>query len=241
MKVLVLAGLAGSTLAHTIFQEVLVNGASQGHKQGVRVPNYDGPIYDVTSNDVICNGGPNPLNKPFSKKVINVKAGDTVTMVWHHTLDGDKPGDKSDPIDPGHLGPTLAYMAKVADAKTEKVTGLQWFKVHADGMDANAQWGMSRMYKNRGKVAFQVPKCIPSGQYLLRGEVIALHGAQNMKGAQLYMECAQLNVVDGGNAKPPTVSFPGAYKQTDPGIHFNLWSTPKPTKYVVPGPPVFKC
>jgi cellulase len=143
---LIVLAAASGVVAHTIFQEVLVNGVSQGHLAGVRVPSYDGsvassetlfltlkisdlllhrPINDVTSPNIICNGGPNPLNRPFSKKVIDVKAGDTLTMVWHHTLDGDKPRDKSDPVDPGHVGPTLAYMAKVDDARTEKVTGLR--------------------------------------------------------------------------------------------------------------------
>jgi cellulase len=54
-----------------------------------------------------------------------VTAGDTVTMFWHRTLEGDKPSDKADPIDPGHVGPTLAYLAKVDNAKTEHVTGLK--------------------------------------------------------------------------------------------------------------------
>jgi hypothetical protein len=57
---------------------------------------------------------------------------------------------------------------------------------------------------------------------LLRGEVIALHSANKMKGAQFYMECAQLNVSGGGNAKPPTVAIPGAYKQNDPGVLYNV-------------------
>jgi hypothetical protein len=88
-------------------------------------------------------------------------------------------------------------------------------------MDSQRQWGMTRMYKNGGKYSFQIPKCIPSGQYLLRAEVIALHGAGSYPGAQLYMECAQLNISGGGNAQPPTVSFPGAYRGTDPGIKIN--------------------
>jgi len=237
---LIVLAAASGAVAHTIFQEVLINGVSQGHLAGVRVPSYDGPINDVTSTNIICNGGPNPLNRPFPKKVIDVKAGDTVTMVWHHTLDGDKPNDKSDPVDPGHVGPTLAYMAKVDDARTEKVTGLKWFKVHEDGLDAKLQWGVSRMYKNRGKVSFKVPSCIQSGQYLLRGELIALHGAGSLRGSQFYMECAQMNVLGGGKANPPTVSFPGAYKQNDPGILFQLYY-PAPKTYIVPGPKVFKC
>ena len=79
----------------------------------------------MTKPDIICNGGPNPLKKPFSTKIIQVKAGDTVTTVWHHTLDSNQASDKSDPIDSGHLGPTMAYMAKVSSALQANVTGLK--------------------------------------------------------------------------------------------------------------------
>lgn len=37
-----LAVLAGAASAHTIFQEVYVNGVDQGHLNGIRYPNYDG-------------------------------------------------------------------------------------------------------------------------------------------------------------------------------------------------------
>jgi cellulase len=36
------------------------------------------------------------------------------------------------------------------------------------------------------------------------------------------MECAQINVTGGGSASPATVSFPGAYSGTDPGILINV-------------------
>ena len=45
----------------------------------------------------------------------------------------------------------------------------------------------------------------------------ALHAASSYPGAQLYMECAQLQITGGGSAQPATVSFPGAYQGTDPG------------------------
>jgi Auxiliary Activity family 9 (formerly GH61) len=118
----------------------------------------------VTSRDIICNGGPNPLKQPFSSKIIQVRGGDTVGMVWHHSLQSTPGSDKSNPIDPSHLGPTLAYMAKVNSALTTNVTGLRWFKVQEDGMDAQGKWGVSRMYANQGKVSFKVPTCIPSGE-----------------------------------------------------------------------------
>ncbi|KAF2496965.1 glycoside hydrolase [Lophium mytilinum] len=241
MKTLVVAlSLAVSVSTHTIFQELWVNGVSAGHTEGIRVPTYDGPITDVTSNDVICNGGPNPLNTPLPSKVIDVPAGAQVTAEWHHTLDSANTGYSSDPIDPGHLGPVIVYLAKVSSATTTTVTGLSWFKIYEDGLDSNLQWAVTRLYNNKGKVSFKIPTCIASGQYLLRAEVIALHGASSYPGAQLYMECAQLNISGGGSTSPSGVSFPGAYQGTDPGIKFNLYY-PTPTTYTIPGPTVFNC
>ena len=43
------------------------------------------PIMDVTSNDLICNGGINPYHQPISTAIINVPAGSQVTAEWHHS------------------------------------------------------------------------------------------------------------------------------------------------------------
>lgn len=40
-----LAWLASTVYAHSIFQELYVNGVSQGHLQGIRVPDYDGVCF----------------------------------------------------------------------------------------------------------------------------------------------------------------------------------------------------
>ena len=64
------------------------------------------------------------------------------------------------------------YLAKVPDATQETVTGLQWFKIAEDGMDANGVWGVNRLITNKGKATAVIPKCIPSGNYLLRAEII---------------------------------------------------------------------
>ncbi|KAF3940881.1 Endoglucanase-4 [Dactylella cylindrospora] len=227
--------------AHTIFQEVWVDGVAQGHTVGVRVPSYDGPISDVTSNDIICNGGPNPLNKPYSQTIIQVPSGASITMEWHHTLSGADSSDPADPVDPGHKGPIMAYLAAVPSALQETVTGLKWFKVYEDGWDpATNTWAVDKLYANKGKVTFKLPSCIPPGNYFLRGELIALHGAGSLLGAQFYMECAQINIVGGGTASPPTVSFPGAYQQNDPGVLVNIYYPPL-TSYTIPGPRPFTC
>jgi hypothetical protein len=96
-----------------------------------------------------------------------------------------------------------------------------------------------------GKSSFTVtiPKCIPSGNYLLRVEHIGLHAAQSAGGAQFYISCAQLGVTGGGQTEPPAslkVAFPGAYKTSDPGIQINV-NYPVPTSYKNPGPDVFTC
>ncbi|KIK70433.1 glycoside hydrolase family 61 protein [Collybiopsis luxurians FD-317 M1] len=230
---LALSGFRAS--AHTIFQEMYVNGVDQGHINGIRVPDYDGPITDVTSNDIICNGGINPYHQPISQTIITVPAGAQVTTEWHHTLAGADPTDPADPIDSSHKGPVLAYLAAIPNALQSNVTGLKWFKIYEDGYTpSNQTWAVDRFIANKGKVTFTIPKCIPAGQYLLRSEIIALHAASSYPGAQFYMECAQLKITGGGSTQPSTVSFPGAYHGTDPGITINIYYPPV-TSYVIPG------
>jgi hypothetical protein len=73
----------------------------------------------------------------------------------------------------------------------------------------------------------RVPAALPPGNYLLRIEHIALHGAINKNGAQTYVACAQVKVTGNGKgdlSKAVKVAFPGAYKAEDPGIKINLYS-----------------
>ena len=80
-------------------------------------------------------------------------------------------------------------------------------------------------------ITVEIPAAVPSGEYLLRTEQIALHLA-NVEGyADVYVSCAQINVTEGGDGSPgPKVAFPGAYSPTDPGILIDvmdydaLWS-----------------
>ncbi|KAH8110666.1 glycoside hydrolase family 61 protein [Phellopilus nigrolimitatus] len=216
--VTVLAFLAGSASAHTIFQEVYVNGLDQGHLVGIRAPDYNGPITNVSSDDLICNGGPNPLTH-VSPVIISALAGST--------------GDPDDPIASSHKGPVISYLAAIPNATQSDVTDLKWFKIWEDGLDTSGAWGVDRLIANEGKVTFTLPSCIPAGQYLLRHEIIALHVAESYPGAQFYMECAQLEITGGGSTIPATVSFPGAYAGSDPGITINIYQTL--TNYTIPG------
>ncbi|KAF1941249.1 hypothetical protein EJ02DRAFT_444920 [Clathrospora elynae] len=220
---------ASTASAHSIF--VSLNNGAVG--DGVRVPSYDGPIQDVTSSSIVCNGDPNPTSK--TNTVITVQAGSTATLTWRHTLTSGA----DDVIDASHKGPVMAYLKKVEDAKTDSGVGGGWFKIAEDAFDGSA-WGVDRLIANKGVQSITLPKCIAPGQYLLRGELIALHAASSPNGAQFYMECAQINVVGGSADKTPaSVSFPGAYKADDKGILYNLYSGSK--TYTAPGPSAFKC
>lgn len=85
-----------------------------------------------------------------------------------------------------------------------------------------------------------IPANVPSGEYLLRVEQIALHMASQPNKAQFYIACSQIQITGGGNGSPgPLVSLPGAYKTNDPGILVNLYSM-QPDAYQPPGPSVWK-
>lgn len=88
------------------------------------------------------------------------------------------------------------YMTKVADATTaDGSTG--WFKIFEDSWAAVAgaangqtdNWGTVDLNTCCGKMAVKIPSDIPAGDYLLRAEVIALHVASSVGGAQFYMSC----------------------------------------------------
>ncbi|KAG6829249.1 hypothetical protein H0H87_012100 [Tephrocybe sp. NHM501043] len=89
---------------------------------------------------------------------------------------------------------------------------------------------------NQAGISFTIPNSLPSGQYLVRIESIALHSASTFGGAQFYLSCGQINVTGGGSGNPgPLVSIPGVYTGNEPGILINIYY-PVPTSYKNPGP-----
>lgn len=101
---------------------------------------------------------------------------------------------------------------------------------------------LSSPIPGKSEVSVKIPSCLANGDYLLRVEHIALHSAGSVGGAQFYLSCAQLTVTGGSGTlnTGSLVSFPGAYKATDPGILFQLY-WPVPTSYTNPGPAPVSC
>ena len=91
---------------------------------------------------------------------------------------------------------------------------------------------------NGSPVTLTLPTQVEPGDYLVRHEIIALQLAVSAGGAEFYPSCTQIRVGGSQSGTPnQTVSFPGAYSDTDPGIlDPNVYTPGSP--YVFPGPPV---
>ncbi|KAF2015817.1 carbohydrate-binding module family 1 protein [Aaosphaeria arxii CBS 175.79] len=242
MKVIVgLAGivtLAPRVLGHATWQQLWVNVNLTIQYGGVcaRLPNNNNPITDVTSNDIRCNA-----NQGFASSKCSVAAGGTVTIEMHQH---NTRGCTEEAIGGAHYGPVLVYLSKVADASTAdgstpffKIFQDTWARASSTSQGSDDYWGTKDLNKACGKMDVLIPANLAPGDYLLRAEAIALHSASSSGGAQFYMTCYQITVTGGGSSNPSGVSFPGAYKASDPGILFNMYQVLS-TPYVAPGPAV---
>ncbi|KAJ4398019.1 hypothetical protein N0V85_006394 [Neurospora sp. IMI 360204] len=187
----------------------------------------NGPVEDITSLAIQCNAdsAPAKLHAPAA-------AGSTVTLRW--TIWPDS-----------HVGPVITYMARCPDTGCQNWTpgasDAVWFKVKEGGRTGTSNvWADTPLMTAPANYEYTIPSCLKPGYYLVRHEIIALHSAYTYPGAQFYPGCHQLQVTGSGTKTPSSglVSFPGAYKSTDPGITYDAY---KATTYTIPGPAVFKC
>ncbi|OTB20206.1 glycoside hydrolase family 61 protein [Daldinia sp. EC12] len=188
----------------------------------------NGPVTDVNSEAIRCYQRA-PGGAP---ETTQVKAGGQITWVANPNI-----------YHPGGI-PLSAYMAKVPAGKTAADwdgSGKVWFKVYQDLPSVS---GGQYTWPSNGKsqVSFTIPQCLAEGDYLFRIEHVALHSASAAGGAQFYISCAQVHVAGGsGSAQPKDlVSFPGAYKATDPGLMINIYNNGGKA-YQPAGPSVFTC
>lgn len=212
---------AALSTAHYTFPSIN-SGAAWVNVRQTNNYNTRNPVTDVTSADIRCytsetNAGATTLE---------VAAGSTVTYHTDGTI--------------YHPGVLNVYMAKApSSAAGWAGDGNVWFKVYE--ISAVTDGGKTISWPSEGlaSVPFTIPKNLPSGEYLIRIEHIALHVAQSFGGAQFYLSCAQVKVTGGGSGSPgPLVAFPGAYTGNEPGILINI-NYPIPANYTQPGPAVW--
>ncbi|PPQ65355.1 hypothetical protein CVT26_000070 [Gymnopilus dilepis] len=218
--------LATLASAHYTFPDLIVGGTNTGDWVNVRkTNNYNSqaPVTDVTSADFRCYTS--QTNAQAS--TATVTAGSTIGIQADQAI--------------YHPGVINVYMAKAPNNNVASWdgSGTVWFKVYQISAETNG--GQSITFPGTGltTVNFQIPKNLPSGQYLVRMEQIALHAASTYGGAQFYLSCAQINVTGGGSGTPgPLVAIPGVYTGYEPGILINIYY-PIPANYTQPGPPVW--
>lgn len=222
-----LAVFATTALAHYNFEALIVNDNVTSPYEFVRqTTNSNSPVTDVTSSDFVCNQGGLDADIMAKTSTYTVQAGDNVGFTINSNL--------------GHPGPLHVYMSKASSGTAKEYDGSgSWFKVYSlttsSITDEGLQWAT---YVNGGinNFTFALPADLEAGEYLMRGEHIALHGAGTKGGAQFYMGCAQLKIEGSGTSTPTdTVSIPGVYDGTEPGILLNIYY-PAPTNYTDPGP-----
>jgi len=223
----VLLGLLGRASAHYTFPSLIHSGSVLGQWVNVRQTNNyqtNNPVTDVTSADFRCyDSATNP-----TATTLNINAGDSLGFDC--------------PITIYHPGVVNIYMAKAptgTNVTSWAGDGAVWFKVYQISAVTNGGTSITFPAQNLESVSFTVPKNLPSGQYLVRMEAIALHVAETFGGAQFYLACGQVNVAGGGSGTPgPLVSIPGVYTGNEPGILIDIYY-PIPATYTQPGPAVW--
>ncbi|KAM6536412.1 hypothetical protein FALCPG4_002420 [Fusarium falciforme] len=171
--------------------------------------------------DIICHRAARP-----AKGHVTVEAGDKVVLQWNTWPES-------------HKGPVIDYLAKCpGDCETVDKNSLEFFKIGESGLlDMTMQsgrWAADVLVANSFSWTLQIPAQLEPGNYVLRHEIIALHGAGQPNGAQNYPQCFNLKVTGGGSLSPSGVKGTQLYKSNDPGILFNLYTSS--LSYKIPGP-----
>ncbi|KAJ4482072.1 glycoside hydrolase family 61 protein [Lentinula aciculospora] len=190
------------------------------------------PVKGASNPDLNCG-----LNAQFAEKVASANPGDLLVFDW-------RGGDNTNW--PHNTGPMLTYMTSCgsSDCTQYNSSSSKWFKIAEIGIVTNATSNNSPVWAQQSVMngAFMnvtLPSTLSSGNYLIRHEIIALHLATDLGGAEFYPACSQVKI---GGSQPgmaedsEMVLFPGGYKDTDPGIYDpDVYSS---NSYTFPGPPI---
>ena len=223
------AAVLPTALAHYNFEALIVNGeVTKPYEYVRRTTNYNSPIENVASPNMICNQGGNDAAIRAATKTYTVAPGDELGFDINSEL--------------GHPGPQAVYISKAPNgvAASDYQGDGDWAKIYSlttSHIDVNTGLHWATFVGNGAQnFTFTLPENTPPGEYLLRAEHIGLHGAGATGGAQFYIGCAQIKVTGNGNGTPgPTIKFPGGYSADHPGIKIGIY-WPPPQSYTAPGP-----
>ena len=243
-SLLAAAASAATVAAHGHVDNIIVNGVFWQGYDPTSMPYMQDPptvvgwTTDQTDNgfvapsafasgDIIChkdatNAGGHAV----------VAAGDKIFIQWNTWPES-------------HKGPVIDYLASCGDAGCESVdkTNLEFFKIDevglVDGSSAPGTWGSDQLIANNNSWLVEIPPTVAPGFYVLRHEIIALHSAGNADGAQNYPQCFNIKITGGGSAMGSGTAGTALYKNTDPGIKFDIYQDLS-GGYPIPGPALFQ-
>jgi hypothetical protein len=146
----------------------------------------------------------------------------------------------------------LNYLAacngSCANAEKEK---LEWVKIEESGwlnstgweMGLGGTWASDVLIANAFTWTAKIPKTLVEGTYVLRHEIIALHVADQLDGAQAYPQCVNIRVVGDAKDNGEGVRIQGGvvgsqlYHPNDAGILVDIHK--KIDGYDIPGPKIW--
>ena len=182
---------------------------------------------NYTNPAIVCHieATPAPLSAPC-------QPGATVELQWF-------------PWPDGHKGPVLTYLAN-CNGPCENVdpSHLEFFKIQELGLLGDAPhltpgfWATDKLIAANNTWTVEIPKDIAAGNYVMRHELIPLHSADVLGGAQNYPQCFNLQIGGSGTVSPKGIPATELYKPDDEGIHYNLYA-PTLAAYKIPGPPLY--
>lgn len=234
-----LAALTPLVNAHGWMHRVVIDGTEYAGptpnadpgQSAIRQVNTVDPVKGTDNPSLACGSGAGPA--PI---VADANPGSEIGFGWVNGENGPWVHN---------TGPVLTYMASCGSGSCTEfdANNAQWFKIDEKGRhDTDANWFMSDYNQNRDSLlSAKIPSSLPAGEYLVRHELIGLHNGMSEGGAEFYPACVQvrLSASTRADAKLPsdTVTFPGAYSSTEPGIMDPDVYNPS-VPYQFPGPNV---
>jgi hypothetical protein len=173
--------------------------------------------------DIVCHLGATPADM-----AIPVKGGDVLGVQWTTWPDS-------------HKGPIFDMLANCnGPCQGVDKTKLKFFEIGQSALVDSAAdvWAGNVLIKNNLTWFIKIPTAIAPGNYVLRHEIIALHAAGQVNGAQNYPFCFNLAIDTKGTDKPVGAPIEGMFSPTDPGIKFDLFAR-KGGAYPMPGPSLY--
>jgi hypothetical protein len=237
---LALASLAPFVAAHghlsgAFIDDVYIPGpdpATGSTGFAIREINDINPVKGTDNPDINCGH-----NAQKASLVADAAPGSVVKFAWMNGAGGPWVHN---------TGPVMTYMASCGAGGCANFdsANAQFFKISELGRKDASTWYMADLTTGlNATTSATIPSDLPAGEYLIRHELIAMQLGMSQGGAEFYPACLQVRLsaaTISSAALPPsseTVTFPGGYSDTDPGILDPDVYNPG-SNYVFPGPAV---